>query len=233
MKRSLLFTLAFVCMVSLGCTSNIPFSGMVKGSGQVARETRPVSGFTGVDLQTVGDVTITMGEVDSVEVEADDNLLPLLKTTVIGSELVIRQPALAKISTGNPIRFTITMKRLDKTSLSGGGDIKINGLDADRVKLDLPGTGQIVANGKVKTLDVNFPGTGKIVCDGLEAETVVADHSGTGEITIRVRRSLDAHITGHGSINYYGDPTEVTRTITGHGRIIKLPQPAHESLDDL
>ncbi len=238
MKRSILFPLAFVsiislgcilstlalvCMVSLGCSTNFPFSPTVRGSGHLTRETRPVSGFTGVDLQAVGEVTITMGDVDSVVVEADDNILPLLKTDLVGSQLIIARPSAAKLSTGNPIRFIITMKQLEQASLSGTGDININGLDADQVKFDLPGTGQITAKGKVGLLNVSLPGTGKIVCDALEADTVVADHDGAGEITVRARRSLDARISGHGSINYYGDPTDVSKTVTGYAKINKLP----------
>lgn len=117
MKRSIFFILAFVSIVSLACSISIPLGRKVTGSGQVARETRPVSGFTGVELQTVGDVTITIGEVESVVVEADDNLLPLLKTEVAGNRLLISMPANTKISTGNPIRFAITMKALENASI--------------------------------------------------------------------------------------------------------------------
>lgn len=224
MKRAIFFTLAFVSIVSLACSSiNLPFYRTIKGSGQVTSETRPASGFTGVDLQTTGDVTITIGKVDSVVVEADDNILPLLKTEVIGSQLLISKRANTKISTRNPMRFIVTMKKLENASMSGTGDIKIDGLDSDLVKFDLSGTGSITANGKVKTLHVSLPGTGKIVCEELEADTVIAHHSGNGEITVRAGHSLDANITGVGSINYYGDPAEITKTITGHGSINELP----------
>ncbi len=231
MKRYTLCVLAFVSLVSLACSFSIPFSGTVQGSGQVTRETRRVTGFTGVDLDTVGEVTITMGEVDAVVVEADDNILPLLKTEVVGSQLIIGKPAPTKISTGHPIRYIITMKTLENATISGTGDIKVDGLDADLVKFDLPGTGRITAKGKAQTLHVSLPGTGEIVCDELEADTVVADHSGTGEITVRAVRSLSAHIAGHGFINYYGDPTNITATVTGHGSINRLPFRDDEARD--
>ncbi len=244
MKRSIFFTVAFICMVSLGCGFGIPFSGTVKGSGQIARETRPLSGFTGVDLQAVGDVTITIAEVDSVVVEADDNILPLLKTEVVGGQLRISKPAGTKISVENPIRFTVTMKTLENASVSGTGDMKVDGLDSDLVNLNLSGTGCITANGKAGTLNISMPGTGRITakgkagtlnvnltdrgngniaCDGLEADIVTARLGGTGDITVRAGHSLEAAISGTGTVNYHGDPTTVTRSVTGHGSINRLP----------
>ncbi len=223
MNKPIFFTLAFVCMACLGCSTNIPFSRTVTGSGQFTRETRPVSDFTGVDLRAVGEVTIKMGKLESAVVEADDNILPLLKTELVGSQLIIGKRDNTKIRTGNPIRFIITMTRLENVSISGTGDIKINGLNSDLVTFDLPGTGSITAHGKVKTLNVSLPGTGTIDCDGLESDTVVADLNGAGEITVSARHSLQAAIAGVGSIKYSGDPTNITRTVTGHGNISKLP----------
>ncbi len=223
MKRYVLFTLAFVSIVSLACSAALPFFGTVTGSGRATSETRPVSGFTGVDFQTTGEVIITQGAADSVVVQADDNLLRLLRTEVVGSQLRISQPSNVKISTRNPIRFIITMRAIENVALSGTGEIKIDGLDSDLVKLDLSGTGALTAHGKAKTVQVSLSGTGFIRCDELEADSVVARHSGNGEITVRARHALDANMTGVGAINYCGDPARITRTITGHGMINALP----------
>ncbi len=117
------------------------------------------------------------------------------------------------------------MKKLVDASMSSTGDISIDGLDTDQVKFDLSGTGTITANGKVRKLIANLPGMGFIVFIELEADTVLADHSGMGEIIVRVEHSLDAHITGVGAIHYYGDSANITKTVTGYGKINQLLEP--------
>ncbi len=44
-------------------------------------------------------------------------ILPLLKTEVIGSQLIISEPANAQISDRDVIRFTITVKKLVDVSI--------------------------------------------------------------------------------------------------------------------
>ncbi len=156
-------------------------------------------------------------------IEADDNILPLLKTEVIGSQLLISMRANTYINVTNPVHYTITMKTIESASVSGSGNMNIIGLDSDLVKFDLPGTGSITAKGNVKTLNVSLPGAGDIDCDGLKADNVVADLNGFGNITVRAGHNLNAEINGVGSINYYGDPTIITKTVTGHGSINNLP----------
>src|SRR5262245_4331730 len=60
---------------------SINFSGE-KGSGKIATEQRDLKGFKGVDVGGAFLVEITAQKDYSVEVEADDNLLPLIKTEV-------------------------------------------------------------------------------------------------------------------------------------------------------
>lgn len=212
------------CGISPDCSLSTPFKRTVKGYAKVTRETRSVSGFTGVDFQATGDVSIRMGDEDSVVIEAAENILPLLKTEVIGSQLIISERADTEISDRSPMRFTITTKKLESASMSGTGDININGVDADLLKFDLAGTGTITAHGKVKTLIVSLPGMGFLICDGLEADRVIADHNGIGEILVRAEHSLNAEITGVGAIKYYGDPANIVKAVTGYGKIYQLPQ---------
>lgn len=204
----------------------MPLEQTVKGFDQVAaRKICPVSDFTSVDFQATGEVSITMGEIDSVVIEADENILPFLKTEVIGSQLIISETVNVQISDKRPIHYAITMKKLVHASMSGTGDINIDGIDDDLVKFDLSGTGTITAYGKVRTLMANLPGMGFIVCIELEADTVIANHSGTGEIIVRAEHSLNANITGVGAIKYYGDSANIIQTVTGYGKINQLLEP--------
>ena len=61
----------------------------------------------------------------------------------------------------------------------------------------------------------------------LEALLVVADLkqtfliSGSGDVQLRVERTLDARIAGSGDVRYYGAPT-VTQSVSGSGSVTSL-----------
>ena len=52
----------------------------VRGSGSIIEEGREVGDFTGVALAGVGDLTIEVGERESLRIKAEDNLMPYLET---------------------------------------------------------------------------------------------------------------------------------------------------------
>jgi hypothetical protein len=54
---------------------------------------------------------------------------------------------------------------------------------------------------------------------GLAAGTVHAVLSGSGNIFVTATRSLDASVSGSGTINYAGNPPNVTKSVTGSGAI--------------
>ena len=98
---------------------------MVNGSGQVETETRPVSGFTGIDLAGSGEVTIEQGDAESLTIEADDNVLPELTSEVSGSMLTLDTKPGTTVRSLNPIRYRVTVKDLTALSLSGSGSVKL------------------------------------------------------------------------------------------------------------
>src|SRR4051794_29395751 len=64
----------------------------VKGNGVKRTETRTVSGFTGIALSVPGQLEVRLGPTESVTIETDENILPLIETTVTHGSLQIRTP---------------------------------------------------------------------------------------------------------------------------------------------
>ena len=92
---ALFIGLIFTNVFSFGKTSarffNFNFSfGGVKGSGNVVKENRGVSDFTEIDVSNAIQVEIVAQKDFSVEVEADDNILPLITTEIRGNVLRIK-----------------------------------------------------------------------------------------------------------------------------------------------
>ena len=103
MRNRCLLAIVAVLLLPTGCS-------VVSGSGQVASETRPVSGFTGIDLSGTGEVIIEQGETESLTIEADDNVLPVLTSEVEDSVLRLDQKPRTTVQTRNPIRYRVALK---------------------------------------------------------------------------------------------------------------------------
>src|SRR5687767_8419257 len=55
---------------------------VITGSGRVTSETRAVSGITAIALEGLGEVVVQQGATEGLIIEAEDNLLPLITSTV-------------------------------------------------------------------------------------------------------------------------------------------------------
>ena len=126
MKNRFSFTLvglALICSI-LACTWSIPGIQSVIGSGKAGAEDRNVSNITGVDLGTSGTLDITIGTSESLRIEADDNLLQYIQTDVSGGTLVIKtRPGVVTMQPVRPIKYHLTVTRLNSLGISSSGDI--------------------------------------------------------------------------------------------------------------
>ena len=87
--RYLLIFMFLVGIFVVGKRSfNFSFGG-TKGTGPMKTETRSARDFHAVELDLSGDVELRIAEQYSVEVQAQENLLPLLKTEVDNGRLRI------------------------------------------------------------------------------------------------------------------------------------------------
>jgi hypothetical protein len=220
MLKKLIVTLTVVTLFISACSA-LPLNlNIVKGSGNVIRETREVSGFTGIDLTGSANVDVTFGEPDAVVVEAEDNIMPLIETKVENNQLVIGLKPNTNISTKIPILVHVTMKSLEAVSLSGSGSVTSSILNGDTIKLDMFGSGDINLSGTVKSAIITLGGSGTITCNQLKASSVKVDMSGSGNARVYASSSLEAVVSGSGSIRYSGNPAQISKNVTGSGSII-------------
>jgi hypothetical protein len=219
MAKKLWLGLAVLMLSVMACSTVSINPNRVIGSGNVISETRRVNGFDSIDLQGSGSVHVTFGTDEQVIIKADDNIVPLIETKVTGSKLIIRTKSNTNITTENDIRIDVTMNSLQDVVLSGSGSIDVPDLSAQSVSVSLPGSGMITMTGKADHVDIRLAGSGNIYCDGLQARSVVINLPGSGNITAFASESLDARLMGSGNISYKGNPSQVSKSVTGSGSI--------------
>ena len=190
----------------------------VEGTGVPATQARDVAAFNSVELAGSNNVVIRVGEKYSVVVRADRNLLNRVTTEVQSGKLVIANTR-GSFTTKSPMTIEVTVPRLNALTLSGSGNIVVGGIEAENLKVALPGAGTLTASGTATRLDVTVSGSGTVQFTRLVANHVRAVVSGSGSIFTTATNSLDASVSGTGAILYVGNPQDVTKSVTGTGAI--------------
>jgi hypothetical protein len=216
MKIKLLAVSVVVLLVASACAIRLPNS--VTGSGKVITESRPISGIHAVSLTGVGELFIDQTGSESLTLEADDNIMPLITTQVSNGTLIIgfKDNTIPVRTSG--LKYTLTVESLDEIDLSGAGTMDARNLTADRLVIGSSGAGKITTAGKVTDQQVTLSGAGGYDGANLETENTRVQVSGVGSATVRVNKTLDAKISGIGSVEYIGNPT-VTKEISGAGTV--------------
>jgi hypothetical protein len=183
-------------------------------------ETRKVQEVRGVDLAGFGELYIKQGLEESLVVEAEEEMLPLIKTENNEGILKIRViPGLPWFSFTVPwgITYRLTVKNLDTIRLSGAGRIQ-GTLAVQELAVNLSGAGSIELAGSTVRQVVNLSGAGSYQARDLASHTAQVTVSGTGSVTVWVQESLDATVSGIGAVDYYGNPQLVSK-VSGLGGI--------------
>lgn len=190
-----------------------------QGSGATASATRELPPFTALDLAGANTVTIGIGGVQRVVVHGDENVIPLVTTEVEAGTLVIAQSE--SFDTESQVSVEVVVPSLDSVRLSGAGTVTVDGHDLERLNVSVPGAGLIRGSGDVERLDVELAGTGDIELAELVASAVTVTLSGAGNVHVHATDSLEAGVSGTGSVFYAGDPASVSQAITGTGVIVE------------
>ena len=189
-----------------------------EGSGVAATQTRDVAVFQSVELAGGNNVVIHVGGEQSVVVKADDNLLSHVTTEVESGALVIGNTP-GSLTTKTPMSVEVTVPTLDALTLAGGGNIVVDGIEAESLTVALSGSGNVTGSGTATSLGVTLDGSGNVWFTRVAASNVHAVLSGSGNIFVTATKTLDASVPGSGTISYTGHPQAVTKSVTGSGEI--------------
>src|SRR5215208_2578356 len=121
----------------------------VTGSGMLKTEMRPVSGFTAIDLSGSGHLTIEQTGTESLTIEAEDNILPLLTSDVSDGTLHLGEKGnnLNILTETKPINYRLTVKDLSGLTVSGSAQVSANAITTGKLRVVLSGSGSILLSG--------------------------------------------------------------------------------------
>ncbi len=207
-----------------GNTSSSQVTSSAKESGKdttnVAEESRDVSGFDELELKGLGSLSIEHTGSESLTVEAEEDVLPNLKTEVVNNRLIIGPNPGTTIHTTKPINYKVTVEALNALEVSGSGDVQAGGIKTDGLAVTIGGAGNVTIGGEAHEQEVDISGSGDYRAEALASRVVKIGVSGAGSAIVNASEELEANVRGAGSVEYVGAPT-VDQDVSGAGRVSK------------
>lgn len=209
----------------------------ISGEGPIVKRTLDLDGFSAVRLTNSANVYIRQGSPQTVEVEAQENIIDNLKREVKddawtiafdqsvrrheGMKIYITVPnlrALRVSGSGNitsESRFT-GVEDMD-VSISGSGNIRLE-VESATVASHISGSGNIKLRGTTGRHEVRISGSGDVDAYELTSEACKVQISGSGDCDVDVSEDLEVRISGSGDVNYKGRP-RISSRISGSGDV--------------
>jgi hypothetical protein len=216
----------------------------ITGSGKVITEARTVAEFAALAGAGSMDMLVRQGPQQSVQVSADDNLIPLLETVVEngknGATLMVRWKQGHSIYTRSKVLVTVVVPKLSAVSLSGSGDAKVEsfttpslqvavsgssdvmlpGLNTEDLSVRISGSGDVRGDGKATKLSISVAGSGDVRLADMRADDVSVRIAGSGDAAVQAQKTLDVSVAGSGDVTYTGAAT-VKKSVAGSGSVTK------------
>jgi hypothetical protein len=208
------------------------------GEGPLVRKSLDLPAISGIDLAVSGNVYVRQGSSQSVEVEAQANIIELLSKDVSNGNwrinftenvrdygrlnvyiTMVDLKMLAVSGSGNLRAETpILAEEAVKLIISGSGDIQAT-LEAKSAMAVISGSGGIALKGKVQNFEGFISGSGHIDAFGLVSTEAQVTISGSGNCEVNVADFLQVTSTGSGNVYYSGSP-RINSRINGSGDVV-------------
>ena len=209
-----------------GCEAKWEKDGQaIKPSGQHAKRSYAVSGFTGVELRGPDDVDVRNGPNFSVVAEGDSKILDEVEIKLVDGRLRVgrKEHKGRWFSHDDGVRVHVVMPRVESASvagsgdlsieraegsfkgaIAGSGDLKVQSLTATDADLSIAGSGDMTVIGTADKLSAAIIGSGDIDAGALTAKGASISITGSGSMRGTVSGGASISIAGSGDVELSG-----------------------------
>ena len=212
-QYALIFLL--LSFIFAGCNSK----PTIKGDGITKSANRKVGYISEIEVDGNFIIDVSCGKSNSLKVEAEDNILPLVETKVDDEKLSIFTKE--EITALKDIKITITLHTLKEIDSDGNSKITVKDLHTDELDVSANNEAVIELEGKVKELNITIDDDAKVLAKSVITKSTIVSIYGDGVAEVNARRYLEASVKGKGVINYWGDPEEINIKASGGGEVNK------------
>ncbi|WP_212005816.1 head GIN domain-containing protein [Chitinophaga sp. HK235] len=232
---------SFMVLFALLVSFTIHRTERIRGNGNIKTENRTAGNFTDISTSGVYRVVVQQGSSNSIKVEAEENLLPYIKTEVSHGELEITTGDNVNLNPTKDMVVYVTLQDVKKLTASGASSFKgVGTLKSKNLTLSFSGAAHADLDLNIGELEVGLSGASKVMLKGkcnkgeymisgaanadaldLQTEQAEVGVSGSGEASVQVDKKLNANASGTGRVKYKGEPS-ITQSVSGMGRVRKL-----------
>jgi hypothetical protein len=192
---------------------------LAAGAATATDQTRTVPAFDGVSVQGPIHMIVNAGKTQSLVFQGDDKFLRSVESKVVNGTLILTFPKNYKGEVKSESRILISVPALRNFYVEGAGYAELNNISGDSIDIGFQGAGKLVANGSIKQLKLQAQGVGDVDTKDLKAERANVSFEGIGAVKVYASERLDAVVQGMGSLDYYGNPKTVNKTVEGIGSV--------------
>ncbi len=197
---------------------NVTAGNAIQDIGVKDTELRSLPSYRSIEIGNFpGKIVVRFNKKNNAVVTADQAIVPAIRTTVKDGTLFVGIKE--SISTRTALQLRLNTEEISLLRIIGVADVVLEDVATDRLRLEIDGSGEIIAHGKVRKLEAVLSGSGDFKLNGLEAEQCSVRISGSGDAAVHVTGVLNAEVNGAGDIVYSGNPFRVIKNINGAGEI--------------
>lgn len=173
----------FVLVLSAALSGCSYWGPCINGSGPVLDEDRETGTFTAVTNTGSFDVYVNQADTFSVRVRAQENLIPIIETNVVGSRLIIETRRNTCYRSSLPVEVHVTMPETEALVLNGSGRVFAGTVSSTEVEIFNSGSGSMEIHSTLSEwLILDNSGSGHIEVNASHAEMVDLIQSGSGTV---------------------------------------------------
>jgi hypothetical protein len=211
----------------------------IQGSGQPADEKRDVDFFEAVEIQSALFVEVRIDESHSVEIEGDDNLLPVVLTEVDDSTLHVKLPPNTTVRPVNDLRVSVTAPTIRSVEASGASTVGVaelhsdelafSAIDASRMQvikahadeiiLNVSGTSELSATGRASNVKVDVSEASRLDAKELVADHVEVNTSDASTARVHGSKSVSGRASGASKVQHVGGADKVEVKTSGDSNV--------------
>lgn len=235
MKKLQLIALAIPALLA-GCTSKC-----IEDSGVQVTKVVELKTYDKIKVSGTIKLILTQDSTYNVKIQADSNVMPLIRSRLSGSELELKLEngkycgtdsivvyagigELKELETSGMVRVVgdspIYVTDLD-LDLQGGSDVKLN-LNARKLTTKIDGVGKLTLTGQTGTHIFKSSGNSKLEAFDFPAGVYDLNIEGMGKANINVLNDLKVKTSGTSEIYYKGNPKNVTEKKSGAAKLEKV-----------
>lgn len=177
-------------------------------------ETYDLQGFDRISVGGVYELDVSVGPEFSVTVSGAEDEMARMEIDVVDGVLELGQQVhkLGKRRWRNMgLTATISLPTLTAIDVAGVAEADVAGVDAETFSASLSGVGEVDLAGTCGSLTARVSGVGELDASELHCADVDVRVSGVGEARVYASKSVYASVSGVGSIDVDGSPSEVVK----------------------